>query len=283
MLRYVSAALALAVLPFTGAGGAPMPELPGGAARELPDLVPLPVEDVEIDTGDQPYTVQDTVLDMAGVVDHGPADPRVLRFATLIANRSQFSIDLVGRPTVDQRSRAVRMEALQCTRFEGPPLGGADRRCSRFEPVGTLSYHAHHGHFHLDDFARYELRRDAGGRPMYGPGSVVARSVKVGFCLADTEAPEGGGARAWYAECQTTPHVPVTARMGISPGWGDAYGANLPGQQISLRGVPDGTYWISVTINPADGPAKLNLRETSRANNTAHRRVVIKGNTVTAP
>lgn len=197
-----------------------------GSARaadgQLPDLVPLAPGSVRLGTADgEPYG----------------SPPSVLRFAISVANRGAFPLDVLGVPTSVERA-----SALQCNAFAG------ERACTGRREVGALVFHWNHQHWHIEAFARYELR------PLLADGTPdlaadpLSVSDKVSFCLMDTardpgtpEAPLAG--TGLYATC--TGFV-----QGISPGWMDVYTSGLFGQQLTIDGVPDGQYAIVVTANP---------------------------------
>ncbi|HSK05678.1 MAG TPA: FG-GAP-like repeat-containing protein [Kofleriaceae bacterium] len=94
-------------------------------------------------------------------------------------------------------------------------------------------YHfdACHGHDHLSDFARYELRDRHGG--------VIATGRKQGFFLLDN-APycaDGAPAADYYPD------------QGISAGWADVYVAEIPCQWLDVTDVPDGTYTLRIDVD----------------------------------
>lgn len=165
------------------------------------------------------------------------------------------------------------------------PLIVSGRRASRAEPemvaeqlirrrrapsaviadVGRLRYvrSADHEHWHLLPFMRYELR-DA------GPGGVVRRDRKTGFCLGDRYPVRGERlpARARREVYTSRCGLRATGRLhlvqGISVGFGDDYDAYLEGQSLSLRGLPAGRY---VLVHRVNGGRRL--RESGYRNNNA--------------
>ena len=64
----------------------------------------------------------------------------------------------------------------------------------------------------------------------------------------------------------------MAVRETLPVGWGDTYSQYLPGQSFDVTGLPNGTYYIEVKANPAN-----KLFETSTANNTSLRKVVLGG------
>lgn len=253
------------------------PESTEGA--QLPDLVPLPAWGVYMDESISAVAVGDQALATAQRRDPYAGSRRALRFGTTIANRGRHSLEIVGVPTpTGNAGEPIRIEASQCVRFAGPRVEGAERICQEYAQVGSLSLHPQHGHFHIDGFAQYRLLKDRGGKPDDSPSGVLTRSGKVGFCMGDTDW-LGGGAlvvdTGWYRECRhTTPNIPVTARQGVSPHWGDSYGPDLPGQFLLADKLPDGFYWIAITVN-SGGPGAVAIHETNRANNTSYRRIQV--------
>jgi len=247
------------------------------AGMHLPDLVPLPASDVYAESSVISASAGDFVLATAQGNDPFAGAKKAIRFGTTITNAGRHSLEVIGLPTpTGEASDPVRVGASQCVRFAGPRLSGSARVCQEYRPVGSLVLHPQHGHFHIDGFAMYRLLKDAGGKPDRSPQGVVATSEKVGFCMGDTS---WLGTKpllvdtGWYRECRhTAPHIPVTFRQGISPQWGDTYGSDLAGQHLVVEKVPDGIYWIAITVNPG-GPGAVKLLESNMANNTSYRRV----------
>ena len=272
---------------LTGPAGLEAPTRIGDAdSLTLPNLVPLPPFDVFVGPAEHP---QGPVWSNAQTLGAGaPPTKHALRFTTTIQNRGRYSFELAGTPWVPDPAHPdlTTTQAYQCVRFSGPALYGAQRQCLRYDSVGTLTWHAQHRHFHINGFGRYELRRDRAGRPDMGPSGLVGRSQKVGWCVSDmwnwrrdSSAGTPGQAvdalqepynRNWYAECTTTAlYTGASWRQGISPGWGDTYPARYTGQEIPLRDVPDGVYWIVTTINPKDNGFGLRVQESTWADNTS--------------
>ena len=63
--------------------------------------------------------------------------------------------------------------------------------------------------------------------------------------------------------------------MGLSIGWADLYSASLPGQELNIRGLPDGRYCLRMTANPAG-----RILESDRSNNTRSTLVRMRGSRV---
>jgi len=281
-------------LPERAAG--PQMQPPGAQGPDgpltLPNLAPLPPFDVFVGPAEHPQGPVWSNLQTFGAGE--PTAPRALRFTTTIQNRGKYSFELIGTPWVPDTEHEDLMttQAYQCVRFTGVPLKGTERSCQRYSPVGTLTWHAQHRHFHINGFGRYELRRDKAGRPDLSPAGIVGTSQKLGWCVSDmynwredsTPGPLGAvgdtaldpNERAWYEEC-TSPvlYTGASWRQGISPGWADTYPAMYTGQEIPLNGVADGAYWIVTTINPKDNGHALTIQETTWADNMSYSKVQI--------
>jgi len=270
----------------------------------LPNLAPLPPYDVFVGPSDQPQGPVWSSTDE--VLGRTVKTPAALRFTTTIHNRGAYGFELAGAPSAPDPASPdlLTTQAYQCVKFVGPEINGAPRACKRYIPMGTLTWHAQHHHFHIDGFGRYELRRDLAGRPDMGARGLVAAADKTGWCVSDMYnwrdpyvPDEGGGASptgntfvdfiaeallfdpvpaGWYGEC-SDPVLQSGAswRQGISPGWADTYPMLYAGQEIPLKGVPDGIYWIVTTINPKPNTAGLTIRETTWADNTSAAKVQI--------
>jgi Lysyl oxidase len=106
--------------------------------------------------------------------------------------------------------------------------------------AGNFVYHPEHGHFHFENFARYSLEPiDVSGTP--------PPSSKITFCVMDTTKVDatlpGAPRKAVYNVCGDQ-------IQGMSVGWGDTYGATLPGQSIDVTGLPAGTYRLVTEVDP---------------------------------
>ncbi len=112
--------------------------------------------------------------------------------------------------------------------------------------AGFFEFHPSHHHFHIDDFASYQLRQDD---PTTGP--IVGESSKVSFCLLDVVQLRGfHDPRQVVADCGSADGV-----QGISVGYADEYASFLPGQYIDLDAdpahpIPPGDYFLVNVANP---------------------------------
>jgi hypothetical protein len=119
--------------------------------------------------------------------------------------------------------------------------------------AGTWQYHDDHGHIHFDDYALYSLQ------PVDAPGGSLLTGQKVTFCLMDTTKINtrlpGAPPKAVYTVCGNV-------EQGLSVGWGDLYGAHLPGQEIDFTGAADGIYQLVIDVDPTNA-----LIETDKGDN----------------
>lgn len=126
--------------------------------------------------------------------------------------------------------------------------------------AGTFVFHTEHGHFHFEDFALYLLE------PI-DVAAGAASSSKVTFCVIDTTKIDAGLAGAPRKAVYTSCNSQV---QGMSIGWGDTYGATLPGQEIEVTNFPAGTYRLTTTVDPEN-----RLVEQDETDNTSAVRIYL--------
>jgi hypothetical protein len=235
--------------------------------QQLPDLAPILASHFEVTTADNGFLLDPAVQDPADM--SAPGAGQALRFHTAIRNVGDYSLEIVGVPGQPHADGSQAVQANQCVQWAGPTVHGVQRTCTQFVALGTMSWHAHHGHLHLDDFARYELRHlRPDGSVDDSAGGLAAGGEKVGFCVQDvvgrhrertpvtwehsTHVPGSDGLTPWYVGCGQPGWVPyvTSIRQGLSPGWLDIYFSSYPGQQILVDGLPDGRYALVTRINP---------------------------------
>jgi hypothetical protein len=131
--------------------------------------------------------------------------------------------------------------------------------------AGSFDYHPDHNHTHFNDFAAYRLRKV---NLVRGVGRVIRRSEKVSYCLMDSSVANprlpGFNPFARYRSCDNRV-------QGISVGWMDVYGKNLPGQWIDVTGLPAGRYWLESVVDPRN-----RLKESNENNNLARVMIYLK-------
>jgi hypothetical protein len=114
----------------------------------------------------------------------------------------------------------------------------------RLGRVGILSYAADptHGHWHLNPFEDYELRR-------LGDGALLATVRKEGFCLSDMLPSPGAAPPRHIEPCGLRQPDLLRTSAGISPGWQDVYGPGRQGQYVDVTDVPAGRYLVVNRVN----------------------------------
>lgn len=188
---------------------------------------------------------------------------RLLRLSNTVANLGDGVFEL--RPIHDLLTNTTK--AYQ--RVYTHDAAGAWSLYSESQ-VGTFAFHAAHNHWHVNDFALYELRNvNLDG----SIGSIVfATSGKVTFCIIDTSSVN---AALEHSTGRVYKNCGQNATQGLSVGWGDTYTWNLAGQELDVTNVPNGTYYLVVTADPDNLFA-----ETDDGNNVAAVKVKLQGNTV---
>lgn len=127
--------------------------------------------------------------------------------------------------------------------------------------VSEFVFHPEHNHWHITAVALYEVRAalDNGKGGSWG-GVVEGQSLKTTFCLIDWIKLEGNSNTngRTYFDCKPD------ARQGLSVGWVDQYHHALEDQEVSIKNIPAGIYYLVTRANP-DG----NFLETTTSNNSA--------------
>jgi hypothetical protein len=254
--RIAAATLGALIVVTASAAQAGPPRVDTSRLPEnLPNLVPLKPFDIHVTTAES-------------------GKGKSIRFGISTANRGEYAFELAGVP---DPADAPDSQALQCILWAGP------RACAQRTPVGTFRYHEAHQHYHFEDYALFELRRLKDGQPVMSRRGLVAPSKKASFCIIDSEPDDYAQEnpvyqQPWplYFSCIAgVPGVGFTGIQGISPGWRDTYTSGLPGQEIPIEGVPDGTYALVVTVDPMN-----RIFETSDEDNMAFVMVRLAAQTV---
>jgi len=139
-------------------------------------------------------------------------------------------------------------------------------------PVGgAFIFDSDHGHFHfpLVTYGLYTVG------PNGGPGTPVAVSAKVSFCINDSfiflpNIPNAGQLGN-LGSCSDP-----TSLRGLDIGAVDEYDQTDAGQSISIDNLPDGTYWLRAIDDPNNF-----LFEADKTNNETDVELTITGTTLT--
>jgi len=136
--------------------------------------------------------------------------------------------------------------------------------------AGCMVFHPLHDHYHLNDFARYELKT------LDSTNTTLAQSIKVSFCIIDSSHPYGdllgSPTSRYYKSCGRN------FKQGISVGWGDVYRSTLADQTIDITGIPDGNYCVFSTADPTN-----KLIESDDDNNSKGTKITLSTNTTVTP
>jgi len=216
----------------TAGGSTPVPD-PG--PPRYPDLVALPPDDLYFSTE---------------LLDDGRRHT-LLRFSSSVANTGEGPLELAG--STEPGSAGDVFQVVYDAAKDGTAV---ERR-----HLGTdLIFHPEHHHFHLANFATYELLRVEPDGDLVPTGE----GGKQSSCLLDTLplTKEPGSYKKSYYDCELE-------RQGLSVGWMDTYAASLPDQWVDLGSEPlaDGTYILRYTVDPLhqlaeDGRTDNNVAET---------------------
>jgi hypothetical protein len=145
-------------------------------------------------------------------------------------------------------------------------------------PAGKYSFHTIHGHFHDDHILDYQLFKVAGKRL-----KKVGAGTKSGFCPAnqlfgdwrrfDQSAPDSlvGSGDTGTGNCQSF----VDGVLGLSPGWGDVYRWQRPGQYVEFGTNGDGLYVVRATVD-----IENQVVESNEGNNSAYTLVKVQGDKI---
>jgi hypothetical protein len=179
-----------------------------------------------------------------------PGGQRRLRFTAEIVNLGDGPFELVGtRPSTSQPEILEVRQRI---------VDGAG--VWRERPTSASMFFAGdgHTHWHVRDLEEYTLT------PLDDP-AVIGVGMKGGYCFSDNNRYQPGfpGAPpvAQYRSCGGAGSLTVT--MGLSVGWGDIYGWDLPDQYIDITGLPPGRYRLHAIADPDDWFTELD--ETNNA------------------
>jgi hypothetical protein len=162
----------------------------------------------------------------------------VLRFSNTVWNTGQGVMEIHGTPGGNSH----------VTQRIFDDAGGF----SDFTVSTDLLFHPSHDHFHLQDFAQYQLWTKADYDAWIASGRRVGQAKHVGvkssFCIMDTKRVErlpASPSRDVYVACGSTV-------QGLSVGWGDTYAWDLPEQWVDVGTSPlaDGSYVLRSIADP---------------------------------
>ncbi|MBV9292291.1 MAG: hypothetical protein JO222_07570 [Frankiales bacterium] len=249
----------------TDSGGGCPPKCVGGAARRTTTrsggVAPRP-------TGSGRAEVpRDGLPDLAALpagafmVEHNkPRGRDYLDFAATIWDRGPGPLDVEGFRHGQKPTMTARQFVYRNGRQVSAPVIGT------FEFDSRLGHH----HWHLADFARYDL--------LSASGKELVRSHKQSFCLAPTNTinmllknaewqPDRIGLGSSCPSDQS-----IWLRESLPVGWGDTYDQTVAGQSFSISGLANGIYLVRVITNP-----RHRILETTTKNNESLVKIQLGG------
>ena len=205
-------------LPTQTPTPAPTPTATIDPSLLLPDLQTLP-----------PYDM---------FVQIWPEGNRVSRFSNSILNAGPGVLKVLGESDPNTATTNVTQHVYNVD-------GTFDEH-----PAGVFEFHVSHDHWHLENFALYEVWSLTAEGAL---DEVVAVTDKVSYCLMDET-------RSDQPDAYPEPTYTVCNQIiqGISPGWIDTYKYNTPGQIVDITDLPDGTYALRSTVDPDDQLREMN-------------------------
>lgn len=182
---------------------------------------------------------------------------RQIRFSTTVFNVGRGPLEIRGvndpvtrRTVASQRIRTI--DASTTTRI-----------------AGNFVFHPDHDHWHFEDFTSFEMWTHAADGTLQ---RMITTTGKMSFCIWDSDRmddqPQGAPTRGRYERCPQD-------LQGLSVGWNDMYPARIPGQHLTIDGIPDGRYAIRSTVDPEN-----RLMESNEGNNDVIVYVRLSGSTI---
>ena len=134
---------------------------------------------------------------------------------------------------------------------------------SYYRAGGRFTYHPGHQHFHYDGYAYYKLRQNNGGTPgvyiqrlrRHRRRRREDRVLPVGFRGRQpgrTPPPNGPGGPNTSLPHYNAPGQPGNGcglLQGVTVGHADGYSNSLEGQWIDVTGVPNGSYFVEISLD----------------------------------
>jgi hypothetical protein len=276
-----------------------LPALPTGHVALLPDLKAVPpyeftfIAPANPANGLYPPDTVNPPLDVAGehplsctVDEMAPADSPIyggaatkcLRFTSGPINIGRGPFEMHFSFVADNLSGAMPSPIAKGPMYQAVHYGDGTTSLRR---SGTYSFHFTHAHFHDDHILDYQLFKVDPAHPKRLIKAGVG--TKSGFCPANQlmgewrsftqAAPDGviGSGDAGAGNCQSF----TDGVLGLSPGWGDVYRWQRPGQYVEFGTNGDGLYVVRSTVD-----IENQVLESNDANNSAYALIKVVGDHV---
>lgn len=241
-----------------------VPRATGNAGfTALPDLVPL--------TGGGYLT---PFIDTTEIPGHN-----LMRFSTAVGNQGAGPAILTsansGTPPFGSGiSSWINPDGTQNVLQQIYTYDGTRFNFESYRTGGKMVWHSGHGHFHLEGYASYRLLT----RNPDGTAGAVAKRTgfdgqdavgdKIGFCLINISTSftmPGTSTSSSTLAGYNKPGQPSTScgfLQGIHVGRADVYDDIYDGQWIDVTGVPNGQYFLEVSMDASNV-----ILESNEANN----------------
>ena len=158
-----------------------------------------------------------------------------IRFNNSIWNSGPGKLELIGNP--DQARDQIQV----IQRIYGSDSGEFEQH-----EVGKFVFHSEHNHWHLEQFASYEIWSvDEQGTLK----TKVTSGEKVSYCVMDVSLAEGDQSEGVILPYRSYTHCEEN-RQGLSVGWVDTYKYFYPGQSVEVSSLKDGIYALVSTVDP---------------------------------
>lgn len=220
----------------------------------------------------------DALPDMVPLVGGGYLEPYVdkteqpgrnlLRFSTAVGNMGDGPIILSSSNSDINPDGTQNVTQTIYTRTGNTLVANRTRNAAKFV------WHSGHGHFHYEGYADYRLLTNVNGQP--GPIAMRADGTpavgdKVGFCLINITS--SFTIPGTNTSTTTLPNYGLSGQpatgcgflQGIHVGNADVYDSVYDGQWIDVTGIPNGSYFLEVTIDGSN-----TVLEKNEANNTVY-------------
>lgn len=218
-----------------------------------------------IDTNPDPSTLPDLTASPAWNIRAERQGGRdLLTFAATTWNEGPSTLITEGfRPNAQTEVMSVFQY------FRNPTTGQVTGKA----PAGRMHFHRArgHNHWHLKQFARYSL--------LGSDKSSIEVSRKQSFCIVPTDAVDLTVPGAVWQPSTSDVGGTICGeprslwiRETLESGWGDTYHQSVAGQALNISDLPNGRYFIEVTVNPSG-----KLYDVSADNDSTLRRVRIGG------
>jgi hypothetical protein len=216
--------------------------------------------------------------EMAPVAFGGQGATKCLRLTSGPINIGAGPFDMRFDLAGDLAARTASPQANMTNTVTGPmqqAIHYSDGTIT-LRPAGTYSWHTTHGHFHTDQILTYELF--AVTDPVHGTIKQESGGTKSGFCPADqlfgewrrfSQNPQGdfGEGDSAGGNCFS----PSKGVLGLTPGWGDVYRWQRPGQFVEFD-HGDGLYVVRTTVDKGN-----RVLESDETDNASYAYVSVKG------